>query len=257
MHDVWDLNSVQSHSKERLPYPTQKPEALLERIIKTSSNEGDVVLDPFCGCGTTIAVAQELKRKWIGIDITHLAINPIKNRLDKRSDKSSGYEVIGEPKDLDGAAKLAVTDKLQFQAWALGLIGARLESSNKRGSIRSVDGAMVCVLDNKGTYGNIIISVKSGEATPDDVRIFGNAVENEKAVMGIVISMEDPSKSALSEAAKKGVYKSEWGVFPRVQICTIKDLMQEVKPKIPGVNATTKSAIQKVTRSQQMGIANV
>ena len=118
LQDIWsDIPPIGAQAAERLGYPTQKPEALLERIIRASSNEGDVVLDPFCGCGTIIQVAQRLKRKWIGIDITHLAIGLIKKRLADTygAEVRSTYEVIGEPTDHAGAARLAEEDKYQFQ----------------------------------------------------------------------------------------------------------------------------------------------
>lgn len=126
---ITDIDPIAAQSAERLGYPTQKPEALLERIIKASSNEGDVVLDPFCGCGTAVVAAQTLNRRWIGIDVTHLAIGLIKQRLfDKFGESVKGtYEIHGEPTDLAGARKLAEDDKFQFEAWALSLLGARLK----------------------------------------------------------------------------------------------------------------------------------
>ena len=135
LKDWWEIPAIGSATKERLGYPTQKPEALLERIIKASSNEGDVILDPFCGCGTTITVAEKLKRKWIGIDITHLAVSLMKHRLENSFGNRINYKVIGEPKDLKGAEELAREDPYQFQWWALGLVGARpAESEKKKGA---------------------------------------------------------------------------------------------------------------------------
>ncbi|MGB9029366.1 MAG: site-specific DNA-methyltransferase, partial [Acidobacteriaceae bacterium] len=144
LQNIWDdIFPINSQAQERLGYPTQKPEALLERIIKASSNEGDVVLDPFCGCGTTVQVAQRLNRRWIGIDITHLAIGLIKKRLSDAfgPEIKSTYEVIGEPTDYQGAAQLAEEDKYQFQWWALGQVGAR-PTDQKKGADRGIDGRL-------------------------------------------------------------------------------------------------------------------
>jgi hypothetical protein len=143
MPDWWtDINSRQTWSPWSLGYPTQKPPALLERIVAASSRRGDTVLDPFCGCGTTIVAAQKLGRRWVGIDITHLAIGLIKRVLaDPHTGAVPGsYQVVGEPTDLDGAEQLAADDKFQFQAWALGLVGARIASSAKKGSDKGIDG---------------------------------------------------------------------------------------------------------------------
>src|SRR6185437_3481714 len=141
LQDVWtDIDPINSQAQERLHYPTQKPEALLERILISSSKEGDCVLDPFCGCGTAIAVAQRLNRPWIGIDVTHLAISLIKSRLrDAFSDEvAKTYKVIGEPISVQDATQLARDDPYQFQWWALGLVGAR-RSEEKRGSDQGID----------------------------------------------------------------------------------------------------------------------
>jgi len=134
IEDYWIIPSVVSTAKERLGYPTQKPEALLDRIIKASSKKGDIVMDPFCGCGTTINVAEKLNRKWIGIDITHLAISLMKHRLEDTFGDDINYKVIGEPLDLEGAEELAQQDPYQFQWWASGLVGARPFESEKKGS---------------------------------------------------------------------------------------------------------------------------
>ena len=127
LQDLWtDIRPIASQAKERLGYPTQKPQALLERIIEASSNEGDVVLDPFCGCGTAVAAAENLKRRWIGIDVTHLAVALMKSRLRTAFDLHPGadYEVVGEPTDVGGARALAEQDRYQFQYWAMSLLEA-------------------------------------------------------------------------------------------------------------------------------------
>jgi adenine specific DNA methylase Mod len=160
IQNLWtDLAEINSQAQERLGYPTQKPEALLERIIAASSHEGDVVLDPFCGCGTTIAAAQKLNRRWIGIDITHLAIGLIRHRLRDSYGEAidATYRVIGEPVDVSGASDLAVSDPYQFQWWALGLVGAR-PAEGKKGADKGIDGR-IYFHEGDGSTRQVILSV--------------------------------------------------------------------------------------------------
>jgi DNA modification methylase len=227
--NIWDdISPINSQAQERLGYPTQKPEALLERIIKTSSNEGDVVLDPFCGCGTAVAAAQKLKRCWIGIDITHLAIGLIKNRLQTAfgPDVRKTYDVIGEPTDLASARVLAEEDRFQFQAWALGLVGARTAQSSRRGADRGIDGKLF-FRDDEGELKQIVLSVKSGGVQVRDVRDLIGVIEREKAQIGALITLEEPSKPMLREAVEAGFYKSPRfdERVPRIQIRTIEELL--------------------------------
>jgi site-specific DNA-methyltransferase (adenine-specific) len=138
--DVWtDIPPINSQAQERLGYPTQKPLALLERIISASSNEGDLVLDPFCGCGTTVHAAQKLNRRWIGIDITHLAISLVKRRLIDAFPQAQ-FEIHGVPKDIGAARELAEADKHQFQLWALSMIEAQPYKGGKKGGDTGIDG---------------------------------------------------------------------------------------------------------------------
>ncbi len=236
LSDVWtDVKTMHNLSVERLGYPTQKPEALLERILRASSNEGDVVLDPFCGCGTTIQVAQKLNRRWIGIDITHLAIGLIKTRLDDAygPEIRQTYEVIGEPTDVAGAAQLAEENKYQFQYWALGLCGARPTEGIKKGADRGIDGRLYFHDDNSGASRQIIFSVKGGHNIGvAEVRDLIGVLQRERAEIGVYISFEEPTKPMLREAAEAGFYTSpgssgaEGGKFPRIQLLTIKDLIE-------------------------------
>ena len=236
IQNLWDdLPVLNNRAKEALGYPTQKPEALLERIINASSNEGDVILDPFCGCGTTVQVAQKLNRRWIGIDITHLAIGLIKTRLDDAygPEIRSTYQVIGEPTDVAGAAQLAEENKYQFQYWALGLCGARPIEAIKKGADRGIDGRLYFHDDNSGASRQIIFSVKGGHNIGvAEVRDLIGVLQRERAEIGVYISFEEPTKPMLREAAEAGFYTSpgssgaEGGKFPRIQLLTIKDLIE-------------------------------
>jgi DNA modification methylase len=221
--DVSPLNNV---AAERLGYPTQKPVALLERLISASSNEGDTVLDPFCGCGTTIAAAQALKRAWIGIDITHLAIGLIKNRLrDTFGDRAvETYQVIGEPVSVPDAERLAAEDPYQFQWWALGLAGAR-PVEQKKGADRGIDGRLFFHDDETGQTKRIVFSVKAGQLHATHLRDLRGVVEREKAEIGVLISMQEPTKAMRAEAASAGFYTSPWGSHPRIQLRTVADLL--------------------------------
>jgi len=245
--DTWiDINAINPVAKERLGYPTQKPEALLARIIAASSNEGDTVLDPFCGCGTAIAVAQRLKRRWIGIDITHLAINLIKGRLHDMFEDSARYEVIGEPVSLPDAADLAKTEPYQFQAWALGLVGAR-PAVLKKGADQGIDGRLLFHDDTRGAATKqIIFSVKAGHVTVSQVRDLRGVIEREKAQIGVLISFEQPTQPMRTEATSAGFYDSpSYGRFPRLQLLTVEQLLAGERIKSPPLrqaNVTFKKA---------------
>jgi DNA modification methylase len=237
LQDVWtDIDPINSQAQERLHYPTQKPETLLERILTSSSKENNVVLDPFCGCGTAIAVAERLKRNWIGIDITHLAIGLIKSRLRDAfgEDVARTYTVLGEPTSLPDAAELAKDDPYQFQWWALGLVGAR-RAEQKKGADQGVDGRLL-FHDEPGSNGKtkqIILSVKSGHVSVKDVRDLRGVIDREKAEIGVLLTLEDATKPMLTEAASAGFYKSPWGSHPRLQILTIAQLLDDRKIDYP------------------------
>ncbi len=246
--DVWeDLPPINMRAKERLGYPTQKPEALLERIITASSDEGDVVLDPFCGCGTAVAVAHRLKRRWVGIDITHLAVNLMKHRLLNAFGESvkDEYEVIGEPVDLEGARQLAVDDPYQFQWWALGLVGAR-PVEQKKGADKGIDGRITFHEGTPTDVKHILLSVKAGaNIGVAMVRDLRGVVEREKAAIGVLISMEPPTKPMREEAASAGFYQSPWGTHPRLQLFTVAALLDGMRidaPPMGQVGQTFKKA---------------
>jgi DNA modification methylase len=237
--DIWtDIPPISAHAAERLGYPTQKPEALLERILEASSNEGDLVLDPFCGCGTTVQVAQRLNRRWIGIDITHLAVGLIKKRLadgfpDLSPPLQQTYEVIGEPTDLAGAARLAEENKYQFQYWTLGLVGAR-PAEEKKGADHGIDGRLYFHDDESGTSKQIIFSVKAGGVSVPQIRDLRGVLDREDAEIGVFLCFEPPTKPMLKEAALGSFYKSPDGVsYPRIQILTVDWLLGGKQPEFP------------------------
>jgi site-specific DNA-methyltransferase (adenine-specific) len=231
--DVWtDISQLRASMAERLGYPTQKPEALLERIIKASSNEGDVVLDPFCGCGTALVVAQRLNRKWIGIDITHLAISTMKWRLEKMFPNIQ-YKVVGEPKDLESAKELANQNKYQFQWWAVSLVGGQPYGDKKKGADTGIDGYLY-FMDEKDKVKKAIISVKSGHITVSQMRDLIAVIKREKAEMGLFLTLEPVTKPMEQEAALEGFYHSPLGKdYPKLQIFTIEQLLAHKKPDIP------------------------
>jgi DNA modification methylase len=245
--DVWtDIQAINPSANERLGYPTQKPEALLERIIGASSKPGEIVLDPFCGCGTTISAAQKLGRTWIGIDITHLAINLIKNRLKDSFEKATEFEVIGEPVSIADAQRLAESDPYQFQWWALGQVGAR-PADQKKGADKGIDGRIVFQGDKKGVFESVIISVKAGKTGSAHVRDLKGVLDREKAAMGVLISMQEPTAPMKTEAVTAGFYESEtWNkMYPKIQLLTIEDLLSGKTiemPPIRQVSATFKKA---------------
>ncbi len=211
--------------KESLGYPTQKPLMLLERILKTSSNPGDTVLDPFCGCGTTVHAALTTGRHCIGIDVTHIAIQVIIDRI-KKYFPAVKPNVLGRPEDLEGARALANQDKYEFQWWAASLIGGQARGGNKKGADRGVDGE-VFFKRGANDYGRAIISVKGGEnLSPSMIRELAGTREQEGADMGIFICLRDPSPKMISAAAACGSFD---GGYPRVAIVTIEKLLQRQK----------------------------
>ena len=238
LQDWWgDIKPIGSRARERLGYPTQKPESLLERIIDASSNEGDVVLDPFCGCGTATAAAERLKRRWIGIDITHLAITLIRHRLnDAFGGKLRPYQVIGVPEDLGGAAALAQENRYQFEWWALGLVDARPAGDKRKGADSGVDGYINFFDDNSGKAKRIVVQVKSGHVERSQIATLNSDREREKAEIGLFITLEHPTNPMAQEALSAGFYEPEHFSnhrFPRVQILTIEGLLEGVEAQYP------------------------
>ena len=237
-----DWNDIpQATGGEHLGYPTQKPEALLERIIRASSNEGDVVLDPFCGCGTAIAVAERLGRRWMGIDITHLAISLLKSRLQSTfGSKLSEYDVAGVPQDIESARALATQSgqegRFQFEYWALGLVDARPGNNRRRGADAGVDGYINFFDDNSGKAKTVLVQVKSGHVQRNVIATLKGDMEREKAEMGLLVTLKPPTRSMEKETGAAGFYVPEHfpdQEFPRVQIATIEDILNGDGPRVP------------------------
>jgi len=245
--DIWDdIDHINPVAQERLGYPTQKPLALLERIIAASSKPGDVVLDPFCGCGTAEDAAQRLGRQWIGIDITHLAVNLIKVRMRDAYGADAIFDVIGEPTDLAGALQLAGDDPYQFQWWALGLVGAR-PVEQKKGADHGIDGRLFFHQQQGGETQQVILSVKAGHVTVSHVRDLRGVLDREKAAIGVLLSMDPPTQPMRGEAASAGFYEGTWGQkYPRMQLLTVGELLDGRQIDMPdvhlGANVTHKRA---------------
>jgi DNA modification methylase len=234
VQNIWtDIPVINNRSREKLGYPTQKPEALLERIINASSNPGDTVLDPFCGCGTAVVVAEKLKRRWIGIDLTYLAISLIKSRLTAMG--SSDYTVLGEPTTADDAADLAAEDPYQFQWWALGLIGAR-PAEGKKGADKGIDGRLFFFAGDQ-TPKQVIVSVKAGGVQVSHVRDLRGVLDRERAQIGVLISFNEPTQPMRTEAASTGFYTSPWGQHPRIQLLTVAELLAGKRIDMPAGGA--------------------
>lgn len=244
LQSIWsNIPNVTGISNEKLGYPTQKPEALLERIIKASSNEGDLILDPFCGCGTAIAVSERLHRRWIGIDITHLAITLMRHRLhDAFRSELSPYEVIGDPKDLSSAKALAHEDRYKFEWWALGLIDARPAQDRKKGADSGIDGYINFFDDNSGKSKKIIAQVKSGHVSASQIRDLKGVLEREKAAMGAFVTLRNPTREMIKEAVSAGFYEARYYAgreYPRIQILTIEELLSGKRLLYPSLKEVT------------------
>jgi len=243
LQNIWDdIPPIGAQAAERLGYPTQKPIALLERIVQASSNDGDLILDPFCGCGTAIAAAQKLNRQWLGIDITHLSIALMKYRLKDSFGliEKKDYAVVGEPESIDGARQLAKDDRYQFQWWALSLVQAKPlggESGareGKKGFDKGIDG-VINFVNEKGKTERVLIQVKSGHVKSGDIRDLRGVLDREESAIGVFITLEEPSRDMTTEAVSSGYYHSQtWGKdYPRIQILTVDELLNGKEIEMP------------------------
>lgn len=241
VHEIWDdIPAINSQAKERIGFQTQKPTKLLQRILLASSIEGDLILDPFCGCGTTIMAAQELRRKWVGIDITHLAISLIRSRLKEiHVFANKDYRIIGEPADFESARELAETNPYQFQWWALSLIDARPTGEGqqgKKGADKGVDGWLTFREAENINLQRIVVQVKGGvHIGAQIVRDLLGTVQSTKSAMGILITLYEPTEQMKQAAMEAEYYESKtWGhKYPKIQISTIPELLRGSKPILP------------------------
>ena len=249
---IWDdIPPINSQAQERLGYPTQKPLALLERIIAASSNEGDVVLDPFCGCGTAVHAAQKLGRRWVGIDITHLAIGLIEKRMNEAF-PGVACEVVGRPQSLAAARDLARRDKHQFELWALSVVDADPWKGGRKGPDGGIDGIIWFKPDGKKTE-KAIVEVKGGGTGVKDVGRLAQVMEREKAKIGILLAAEAPTRAMARDAAAVGVWQNGYTGrnHARLQIITLAELFQNRRPDIPWVDTTIGRKAQREATSVQ------
>lgn len=253
-NDWGDIIPLHGSAQERLGYPTQKPLALLERIIQASSNEGDVVLDPFCGCGTAIDAAQKLNRQWIGIDVTHLSIGLIERRMKDRYGDNLAYLVIGTPNDLASAQKLAADEPHQFQYWITQAVDGQPYQGGRKGADRGIDGYLYFTGHDRKTEA-AIISVKAGRNVGVAmVRDLKGVIEREKSPIGIFICAVNPTREMEREAAAAGVYEAADGrTYPRLQIFTLAEYFQGLRPKVPLLDrqAAYKKAVREDDSAKQ------
>jgi site-specific DNA-methyltransferase (adenine-specific) len=229
---IWtDIPPVNARAKERMGYPTQKPVALLERILSASSEPEQMILDPFCGCGTTIEAAQRLGRQWIGMDVTHHAIDVIEGRLDERCPKAK-YDVKGRPEKIGEARYLAQHDPYEFQWWANWLMGVQNYIEQKKGADRGIDG-LIYFRNGPMGIGKIIVSVKGGEnLKPEMVAALAGTVQREEAQLGVFVCFE-PTRRMRQDAAGSGTVNTAQGRFQRIQIATVEDLLAGKRPPLP------------------------
>jgi site-specific DNA-methyltransferase (adenine-specific) len=230
LSDAWtDIPPINSQAQERMGYPTQKPLALLERIISASSNPGDLVLDPFCGCGTAVVAAEKLGRRWIGIDITFIAIDLIITRLarDYGLKRGKDYLVTGDPKDAHSARQLFEESPKQFEIWAVGLVQGVPQP--EKSADKGVDGK-VYFQDLKSDLQWAVVQVKGGHLHAGMIRDFARVIDRDKAALGFLITLETPTKGMHQEAEALGFVAAPSGrKIPRLQIRTIKELLEEGK----------------------------
>jgi DNA modification methylase len=250
LQNDWD-DVAPALGNENLGYPTQKSVALLERILKASSNENDLVLDPFCGCGTTIHAAEKLNRRWIGIDVTHLAVGLIRDRLTSAFPQAQ-FEVIGVPRDLAAARELARADKHEFQLWALSMIvGAQPFKGGRKGADGGVDGYIWFQPDGK-KHEKAVVSIKGGDNV--DVRMIRDliaTVDRENAKVGVFVTLAKPTRPMISEAAAAGLYESPLhGRVAKIQILTIENLFEKQQPDLPWIAPSSKSAKREASTKQ-------
>jgi site-specific DNA-methyltransferase (adenine-specific) len=258
--DVWEIDKINNSSKERLGYPTQKPEELLERIILASSNEGDVVLDAYCGCGTTVAVAERFKRKWIGIDITYQSIYVILQRLENHFGKKilDKIELSGIPKDIASAVALAHKEndktRKEFEKWAvITYSNEKAIPNEQKGADKGLDGRLRFIWNFDREIKEVLFLVKSGKVGVSQIRDFLHVIDREKdAAAGVFITLEEPTKSMLQEAKNAGAVTIPltWQAIEKLQIVTIQQILDGAKANFPLAIDPLKTAERKIEDKQ-------
>ncbi len=253
MNSIWtDIAPINSQARERLGYATQKPLALLERIINASSNPGDVVLDPFCGCGTAVHAAQKLGRNWIGIDITFLAIGLVEQRM-RDAFPGITFHEVGVPADVPGAEALAARDPYQFQFWAVHRLGGRSETGKpKKGADKGIDG-IIPFMEGATDYRRVIVSVKAGHIEPAYVQQLKGVMEGQGAPLGVLVTLKEPTKAMRTEAVFAGFYHSDrWGKdYRRIQLLTAAEIIAGKRVDMPPQVSPFAQAPRETERGEQ------
>jgi site-specific DNA-methyltransferase (adenine-specific) len=249
--DVWtDIPPLNSQAHERLGYPTQKPVKLLDRLIRAATAKDYVVLDPFCGCGTTVAAAQAAGRQWIGIDVAYHAIRVIEDRLADMPGKTE-YDLGGIPRDFASAVRLAERDKYQFQWWANYLVGVQALKEIRKGPDRGIDGQMFFMNGPRG-WGRVLTSVKGGQHVgAKDVREFKAVIGRENAEMGLFICLRAPTREMRSEAASFGFVDTAHGHLPRLQIVSIEQWFAGERPVLPSLGHLSRDYFRTAAKPQK------
>ena len=265
LQDLWnDISPISSQARERLGYPTQKPEALLERIIKASSNKGDVILDAYCGCGTTIAVGERLERNWIGIDITYQSISLMLKRLEDSFGKNvlDKIELNGIPKDMESAQALATKPddrtRKEFEKWAvLTYSNNRAVINDKKGADKGVD-AIAYFQGDKDNREKIIFQVKSGNVKSGDIRDLQGTMTLQGAALGIFITLKPPSKDMVQTAKSAGIYRGRYmsQSVDKIEIVTVQEILEQKKrlDVILTFEVLKAAEKQRETQGQQMSL---
>jgi site-specific DNA-methyltransferase (adenine-specific) len=244
MPDWWYISIINPAAKERLGYPTQKPKALLERIIKASSNEGDVVLDAFCGCGTTVDAAEGLNRQWIGIDIAPFAVSLIKRRLkDTYGNDLSKFEVRGTPTDEPSAIKLWEQNPFAFEDWWLTELEVFATTYGKKGADKGIDGIGMYEIPKVEKSVKVGFQVKGGKVQAKDIDALFGAIAKHKYDMGVLLTRYKPTKPMLTSATQLGQFEAAYGYkYPKIQIMTLAEFFKGKQLSLPKDNITFKSA---------------
>lgn len=232
---IWMDMIIHNSSLERTGYPTQKPEELLKRIIKASCPEDGIVLDPFCGCGTTLISAEKLERKWIGIDITYLAVDVLRQRIEKDFGEEEGvnFEILGEPEGMAGAKNMSENNKAEFQKWIISKIGGT--PNEKLSGDKGIDGSIFFKDGGEDKMG-IIQETVAKSVSPSKVRDFEGTMERENTPIGIFVTFKEPTKGMKKEANKMGKYEDSFGnKYPKLQFLTVQEILNGEKPEIPNI----------------------